>query len=134
MKQGLEEYSRSPDGALYTYEWALPDNLRYLTAGEETFRSPMNEEPLKLIPPEWRDQAIETFGLTDPGDPWSDGVGPEPTAVLVGNQLPCFGQQRLDLSQFAGNQLADFQIELQRAATNLQLRLFHADQLLSKRL
>jgi serine protein kinase len=68
LKQGLEEYSRSSDGALYTYEWTLPDELRYLTAGEATFRSPMNEEPLKLIPPEWRQQAIEQFKLFDPGD------------------------------------------------------------------
>ena len=71
LKQGLEEYSRSPEGALYTYEWSLPENLRYLTAGEETFRSPMNEEPLKLIPPEWRNEAIDKFGLLDPGDPES---------------------------------------------------------------
>ena len=69
LKQGFEEYSRTADGALYTYEWALPEELRYLTAGEETFRSPMNEEPLKLIPPEWRQRAIQEFGLIDPGDP-----------------------------------------------------------------
>lgn len=68
LKQGLEEYSRSPTGALYTYEWHLPEELRYLTAGEETFRSPMNEEPLKLIPPEWRERAIEELGLFDAGD------------------------------------------------------------------
>lgn len=69
LKQGLEEYSRIPEGTLYTYEWSLPEKLRYLTAGEETFRSPMNEEPLKLIPPEWREEAIDKFELTDPGDP-----------------------------------------------------------------
>ncbi|NVB43345.1 serine protein kinase [Pseudenhygromyxa sp. WMMC2535] len=69
LKKGFEEYSRSPQGALYTYEWALPESLRHLTGGEETFRSPMNEEPLKLIPPEWREQAIEELGLVDPGDP-----------------------------------------------------------------
>ncbi|EDM75940.1 putative serine protein kinase, PrkA [Plesiocystis pacifica SIR-1] len=68
LKQGLEEYSRSPEGALYTYEWTLPDSLRHLTAGEEVFRSPMNEEPLKLIPPEWRNKAIREFGLCDPGE------------------------------------------------------------------
>jgi serine protein kinase len=51
LKKGLEEYSRTPEGALYTYEWVLPENLRHLTAGQEVFVSPMNEEPLKLIPP-----------------------------------------------------------------------------------
>ncbi|MFV8750511.1 PrkA family serine protein kinase [Nannocystaceae bacterium ST9] len=71
LKQGFEEYSRTSEGALYTYEWVLPPELRYLTAGEEVFRSPMNEEPLKLIPPEWREQAIDDLGLFDPGDPES---------------------------------------------------------------
>jgi serine protein kinase len=84
LKQGLEEYSRTADGALYTYEWALPEELRYLTAGEETFRSPMNEEPLKLIPPEWRQQAIEEFGLFDPGDP---EAGRKPFKPYVPGQL-----------------------------------------------
>src|SRR5690606_23018775 len=84
LKHGLEEYSRSPEGALYTYEWTLPDELRYLTAGEETFRSPMNEEPLKLIPPEWRAQAMEEFGLRDPGDP---ETGRKPFVPYVTGQL-----------------------------------------------
>jgi serine protein kinase len=84
LKQGLEEYSRSPEGAIYTYEWVLPEELRYLTAGEETFRSPMNEEPLKLIPPEWRNQAIREFGLSDPGDP---ETGRKPFMPFVSGQL-----------------------------------------------
>ncbi len=67
LKKGLEEYSRTPEGALYTYEWVLPENLRHLTAGQEVFVSPMNEEPLKLIPPEVRDQAITDLGLERDG-------------------------------------------------------------------
>jgi serine protein kinase len=67
LKKGLEEYSRSDAGALYTYEWVLPPDLRHLTAGEEVFKSPMNEEPLKLIPPEWRKEAIVKFGLEQDG-------------------------------------------------------------------
>jgi serine protein kinase len=84
LKQGFEEYSRTSEGALYTYEWTLPDELRYLTAGEATFRSPMNEEPLKLIPPEWRKQAIEQFKLFDPGDP---ETGRKPFSPYVTGQL-----------------------------------------------
>jgi serine protein kinase len=63
MKKGLESYSRTPEGALFTYEWTLPRDLRHLTAGQEVFRSPMNEEPLKLIPPDWREKAIDELGL-----------------------------------------------------------------------
>ena len=74
LKRGLEEYSRGEDGALYTYEWALPPDLRHLTAGQEVFPSPMNEEPLKLIPPEWREKAIDELGLTSDGfRPWVRG-------------------------------------------------------------
>ena len=86
LKQGFEEYSRTPEGALYTYEWALPEELRHLTAGEETFRSPMNEEPLKLIPPEWRQEAIEKFGLHDPGD--KDAGRPAFTPYVSGQLNP----------------------------------------------
>ncbi len=85
LKQGLEEYSRTPQGALYTYEWALPEDLRHLTAGDEVFRSPMNEEPLKLIPPEWRERAITEFGLCEPGD--AAETGRQPFTPYVRGQL-----------------------------------------------
>ena len=74
LKKGLEEYSESPEGALFTYEWVLPEELRHLTAGKEVFPSPMNEEPLKLIPSEWRDKAIADLGLEKDGfTPWVRG-------------------------------------------------------------
>src|SRR5690606_4348236 len=84
LKHGFEEYSRTAEGALFTYEWTLPEELRYLTAGEEVFCSPMNEEPLKLIPPEWRAQAIQEFGLHDPGDA---ATGRKPFVPFVPGQL-----------------------------------------------
>ncbi|MEE9392989.1 MAG: serine protein kinase [Planctomycetota bacterium] len=43
MKKGLEEYSKADEGALYTYSWNMPGS-------EEPVPSPMNEDPLKLIP------------------------------------------------------------------------------------
>ena len=30
LKKGLEEYSRAPEGAMYTYDWVLPSELRHL--------------------------------------------------------------------------------------------------------
>ncbi|HJL43666.1 MAG TPA: serine protein kinase [Myxococcales bacterium LLY-WYZ-16_1] len=62
LKRGLEQYSRSPEGALYTFEWRLPDNLSHI-AGSNVFKSPMNEEPLKLIPEDWRPKVFEELGL-----------------------------------------------------------------------
>ena len=67
LKKGLEDYSRTPEGALYTYEWVLPEQLRHLTAGQEVYPSPMNEEPLKLIPPDFREEAITNLGLESDG-------------------------------------------------------------------
>lgn len=64
LKKGLEAYSATPQGALYTFRWV---NLRQLgLAGKEIdhFDSPMHEEPLRLIPPEWRRQAFEKLGLS----------------------------------------------------------------------
>lgn len=67
LKIGLEEYSRSVQGSMFTYEWVLPKELQHLIAGQETFPSPMHEEPLKLIPPQWRDKAITELGLEKDG-------------------------------------------------------------------
>ena len=67
LKIGLEEYSASVQGAMFTYEWVLPKDLQYLIAGQETFPSPMHEEPLKLIPPAWREKAITELGLEKDG-------------------------------------------------------------------
>jgi serine protein kinase len=65
LKRGLEEYSRTEAGQVYTFSWVLPEKLQHLTGGEEVYDDPMNEDPLKLIPVEWREQAIEDLGLGD---------------------------------------------------------------------
>ncbi|MBI5518346.1 MAG: serine protein kinase [Deltaproteobacteria bacterium] len=64
LKKGLEDYSRSADGALYTYKWVNLEGTN-LTSGVEggSFPSPMHEEPLRLIPPEWRERAFQELGL-----------------------------------------------------------------------
>ena len=65
LKKGLEEYSRSDEGRLYTFSWVMPEELQHLTGGQEELPDPMNEDPLKLIPSEWRKEAIEEMGLSD---------------------------------------------------------------------
>src|SRR5665213_2532314 len=69
IKRGMEEYSRTPEGALYTYDWVLPEKLAKITGGQLTFKCPMHEEPLRLFPPEWRDKALVELGLNGPGKP-----------------------------------------------------------------
>jgi serine protein kinase len=63
LKSGLEAYSRTKEGSLYTYEWVIPEELQHITGGEAVFPCPMNEDPLRLIPQEWRSQAFERLGL-----------------------------------------------------------------------
>jgi serine protein kinase len=54
LKKGIEQYSRTPEGALYTFGW------RDESSEEPRFIDcPMHEEPLHLIPEEFRDE-VET--------------------------------------------------------------------------
>ncbi|MCA9564296.1 MAG: serine protein kinase, partial [Myxococcales bacterium] len=65
LKRGLEEYSRKPEGALFTFEWHLPEKLQHISGGQAVFPSPMHEEPIKLIPEEWREEACRKLGIWD---------------------------------------------------------------------
>ena len=62
LKKGIEHYSRTPEGALYTYEWI---NLKEtgLAGEDDEFPCPMHDEPLRLIPLEWREKAIADLKL-----------------------------------------------------------------------
>ena len=64
IKKGLERYSRTSEGALYTFRWV---NLREvgLSSQEDTMACPMHEEPLRLIPMEWRERAIRELELSN---------------------------------------------------------------------
>ncbi|MEZ4233472.1 MAG: serine protein kinase [Polyangiaceae bacterium] len=63
LKKGLEAYSRTPDGALYTFRWVNLGSSGLAGVDETEFPSPMHEEPLRLIPREWRNEAIRRLGL-----------------------------------------------------------------------
>ena len=65
LKQGIEAYSKTPDGALYTFTWVNLAGMGLSTVDTERFPSPMNEDPLRLIPGEWRAKAIEELGLSN---------------------------------------------------------------------
>src|SRR5512141_3472438 len=54
LKKGLEAYSRTPEGALYTFKWVNLAETGLASGSAAEFDSPMHEEPLRLIPPEWR--------------------------------------------------------------------------------
>ncbi len=52
MKRGIEEYSRTEGGAMYSYSWRMEDD-------GESIPCPMHEEPLMLIPLESRKKIFE---------------------------------------------------------------------------
>jgi serine protein kinase len=53
LKKGIENYSKTPEGALYTFGWRDEhgDELRYIDC-------PMHEDPLHLIPERMREEVL----------------------------------------------------------------------------
>ncbi|HEX9922969.1 MAG TPA: serine protein kinase, partial [Anaerolineae bacterium] len=79
LKRGLEHYSRTEDGAMYTFSWfmgdlpengSLPDPSKIVSVREglepEWEPCPMHEEPLNLVPLEMRDHVLEQLNTGDP--------------------------------------------------------------------
>ncbi|WP_437286145.1 PrkA family serine protein kinase [Sorangium sp. So ce406] len=66
LKKGIEHYSTTPDGALYTFDWVNLDDVGMAGTESSRFKCPMHEEPLRLIPPSWRDRAFRELGLSSP--------------------------------------------------------------------
>ncbi len=64
LKRGLEEYSKTEAGALYTYEWLIPNESGEL----EAHPCPMHEEPLHLIPEDMRSEIIAELNQRRPED------------------------------------------------------------------
>jgi serine protein kinase len=69
LKKGLEAYSKTADGALYTFSWnikkeAIPTPI----IDTEDMACPMHEEPLHLIPHEFRDDISTQLKVPIEGD------------------------------------------------------------------
>jgi len=66
LKKGIEAYSRTDDGALYSFSWMLDENCGVSAAGvgarqavmSHEFACPMHEDPLVLIPKEARNDIV----------------------------------------------------------------------------
>jgi len=85
LKRGLEDYSRKPDGALYTFGW-----VRDLQRPEELAPCPMHEEPLHLVPFRLRPLVEESL---------NGGRRPDEYRVMIEGELcPYCRQEYRDLS------------------------------------
>jgi len=92
LKRGLEHYSHTDEGAMYTFSWfmgnlpedgQLPDPSKIVGVREglepEWEPCPMHEEPLHLVPPEMREQFLARF---------NDGRSPEEHVTITGDLCP----------------------------------------------
>ncbi len=57
LKKGLEHYSRTDEGKLYTFSWRVPHRVGQ-DEGEHYLDCPMHEDPLLLIPKDARDEVL----------------------------------------------------------------------------
>jgi serine protein kinase len=61
LKQGLEDYSKTDEGALYSFKWIDPNpapGQERLLGGEPFLKCPIHEEPLTLIPVDMRQKLL----------------------------------------------------------------------------
>src|SRR5256884_3327245 len=71
LKKGLEEYSRKPEGAMYTFAWTNIANdveKEVFAMVSDELPCPMREEPLHLIPPDQRGKITEEL-MRNSSDP-----------------------------------------------------------------
>ncbi len=72
LKRGLEEYSKTDEGALYSFSWIPmeidPDDWYRTPDSSVLHPCPINEEPLKLIPAEVRTTILEEVNRRLPDD------------------------------------------------------------------
>ena len=69
LKKGIEQYSRTDAGMLYTFKWIDPTGKgEPLFGGTVEMNSPMNEDPLKLIPEEMRGKVLSEINKGQNGE------------------------------------------------------------------
>ncbi len=61
LKKGIENYSKTPEGALYTFKWVKHPSVdaKEVFGSSEELPCPMHEEPLRLLPPELRNKVTD---------------------------------------------------------------------------
>ncbi len=73
IKRGLEHYTRTEDGAMYTFDWYMGD-IADVEAGKvkdnEWEPDPMHAEPLQLVPPDMRERFLAQINEGKPEEDW----------------------------------------------------------------
>src|SRR5262249_30712731 len=68
LKKGMEAYSRTPEGALYTFKWVKNPAVdsQAIFGNAEDIPCPMHEEPLRLVPEEHRRKILREIAKNAP--------------------------------------------------------------------
>ncbi len=95
LKKGLERYSRTDAGALYTFGWKETDPE---TGEPRVLWDPMQSEPLQLIPQDQREAICEMLnaGRSEEAHRGDDHRRSLPAEPLYLPRTPCRGRRRLD--------------------------------------
>src|SRR6516162_2453905 len=94
LKKGLEEYSRTPEGAMYTFTWTNIANdveKEVFAMVNDELPCPMREEPLNLIPSEQRHKLI--------GELMRNSSDPSYRIQVEGDLCPACRQMYRDLTR-----------------------------------
>ncbi len=87
LKKGLEAYSKTDDGSLYTFRWQIPEEINSLPGGAiiegGVMECPMHEEPLHLVPLEFRSEVIAQL---------NEGRAPNDRVQIEGDLCPACRQ------------------------------------------
>jgi len=78
LKKGVEAYSKTKEGAIYTYYWHDIKDIGG-TSEDGKYPSPMNQEPLLLIPEEIREEFVEKL---------NNEINPKQPITVRGNLSP----------------------------------------------
>jgi len=89
LKKGLEEYSKRPEGALYTFGW-----IRDIDNPHEVVPCPMHEEPLHLVPVDLRPMVEEQLN--------EDATEGRHAVTIDGDLCPFCRQEYRELSKKYG--------------------------------
>ena len=112
IKKGMENYSRTEDGAWYTYKWTnLPTGPDGIYT-QDTDECPMNEDPIKLIPENIRRKVV-----SDLNEIWLDSF-PEGEARVTAYRLRCDGELNPRCRLFMAKLLAQYEGDWKKVVEN----------------
>jgi len=91
LKKGLESYTRTPEGALYSFKWIMEgaEGRKSSSSLPSEIPCPMHEDPLHLVPAEVRERVLDMLNHNLP---------PERRIVVEGEMCPACRQHYKELT------------------------------------